>query len=129
MARHLRRWAQLEYPNEACGLLVGLSQGEAVEVRSMLRARNLYAQNAHDRYGIDPDSVLAADVAARREGLDVVGVWHTHPDQPACPSEQDRLDAWPGWSYLIISVGRQGIDEIRSWRLAGPQFVEEHVEQ
>lgn len=128
MARHLRRWAALEYPNEACGLLVGRADARAVEVCSTLRARNVCTQDAGARFAIDPDSLLAADDAARREGLDVVGVWHTHPDQPARPTERDRRGAWPGWSYLIISVGREGVDELRSWRLAGQDFVEERLE-
>lgn len=129
MARHLCRWAALEYPNEACGLLVGRSDGREVDVCSTLRARNICLHEGRDRYAIDPDSVHAADIAARRQGLDVVGVWHTHPDHAARPSEQDRLEAWAGWSYVIISVGCEGVGEIRSWRLSGPNFVEEQVER
>jgi proteasome lid subunit RPN8/RPN11 len=47
----------------------------------------------------------------------VLGVWHTHPDHPATPSETDRAAAWSGWSYLILSVVRGELAELRSWRL------------
>src|ERR687892_222177 len=60
-------------------------------------------------------------------GHEIVGIWHTHPDHPAQPSETDRASAWEGWSYMIFSVTRDGITEARSWRLAGGQFVEERI--
>ncbi|MGH8508908.1 MAG: Mov34/MPN/PAD-1 family protein, partial [Gammaproteobacteria bacterium] len=69
----------------------------------------------------------AADRDARARGLEIVGVWHSHPDHPAEPSETDRAAAWEGWSYLIVSVARDGINAIRSWRRDAGQFYEEDV--
>jgi len=57
-----------------------------------------------------------------------VGIWHSHPDHPARPSETDRAAAWEGWSYLIASVTDAGLSELRSWRLSGERFLEEPVE-
>jgi proteasome lid subunit RPN8/RPN11 len=59
--------------------------------------------------------------------LEVVGVWHSHPDHPARPSETDRNGAWEGWSYLILSVTAEGVPDLRSWRLRGEHFEEEDV--
>ena len=80
-------------------------------------ARNLNVERAHDRYELDPRDQLAAERAARDSGREVIGVWHTHPDHPATPSETDRAAAWSGWSYLILSVVRGELAELRSWRL------------
>jgi proteasome lid subunit RPN8/RPN11 len=57
----------------------------------------------------------------------VIGVWHTHPDHPARPSETDRAAAWAGWSYLILSVTARGVADVKSFRLHGEAFVEEEI--
>ncbi len=123
----LEALARAGYPLEACGLLVGRAANGACTVVRLRRARNLNTERARDRFELDPGDYLAAEHEARVAGLDVVGVWHTHPDQPARPSATDREWAWPGWSYLILSVGREGVAEMRSWRLADGAFAEEEI--
>jgi proteasome lid subunit RPN8/RPN11 len=59
--------------------------------------------------------------------LEIIGIWHSHPDHPARPSETDRAAAWEGWSYLIASVTKHGVADLRSWRLQGKDFVEENI--
>ncbi len=63
--------------------------------------------------------------AEGRGRLEVVGIWHSHPDHPAEPSATDRAGAWEGWSYVIASVSSEGIPSVRSWRLCGARFLEE----
>ena len=121
----LRAWAADGYPHECCGLLLGRAGDGAVRVDEVVQARNANAERRHDRYEIDPEDFLRADARSRERGLDIVGIWHTHPDHPARPSETDRERAWAGWSYLILSVGAQGVQAMRSWRLDGRVFVEE----
>ncbi|WP_331649618.1 M67 family metallopeptidase [Piscinibacter sp.] len=123
----LTRWAQAGYPRECCGLLLGRVNDGVVHVDDVLQARNANAERAGDRYELDAQDFLRADAQARARQLDVVGVWHTHPDHPARPSATDRAHAWDGWSYLILAVGAQGVDALRSWRLDGEEFVEEAV--
>lgn len=123
----LRELASAGYPFETCGLLLGRRSGNQCEVVRVTRARNLNYERAADRYELDPDDFLAADVEARAAGLDIVGVWHSHPEHPARPSETDRAAAWPEWYYVILSVNRNGVQEIRSWRLNGAQFKEEGI--
>ncbi|WP_123400904.1 M67 family metallopeptidase [Inmirania thermothiophila] len=129
---HLRAriaaWAARAHPEEACGLLVGRQAGGCTEVVRVVRAANLDRARARDRYELDPEDFLRTDAEARAEGLAVVGVWHSHPDHPARPSETDRARAWPGWSYVIVAVTAAGAGELRSWRLgAGRAFEEEEV--
>lgn len=119
--------AAARYPHEACGLLLGSLADGCCAVATARPARNLNAERSHDRYELDPADYLAAERDAKAAGLVLVGVWHTHPDHPARPSATDREFAWPGWSYLILSVGREGVREMRSWRLAGKEFEEEEI--
>lgn len=121
-------WAVAGYPQETCGLLLGRGVADGCEVVIARQARNLNDERAHDRYELDPQAFLAADREAREQGLEIVGVWHTHPDHPAEPSETDRRAAWPGWSYLILAVGQGGVRTARSWRLTGERFEEEEIE-
>lgn len=123
----LEGWIAEGYPHETCGLVIGTQAADGVRVHRVVQAANLNTARARDRYELDPQAMVAADAAARREGLDVVGIWHSHPDHPARPSETDRSKAWEGWSYLIISVTDAGVADLRSWRLAGEAFTEEPV--
>ena len=119
----IRDAALAAYPHEACGLLVG-RDGEVEEVTI---GRNLDDTRAHDRYTLDPTHLLHVEDDAEQRGLSVLGVWHSHPDHPAIPSETDRAGAWANWSYVIVSV-RAGLpDGLRSWRLLGKRFVEQEV--
>jgi len=119
--------ASAGYPNETCGLLVGRNAGGATRVEELVQARNLNTERARDRYELAPEDLLATDRAARERGLEIVGIWHSHPDHPAVPSATDHQAAWSGWSYLIASVGRDGLRELRSWRLQDNVFAEEAI--
>lgn len=127
LGESLNAFARQGYPHETCGLLLGVRRGDEHVVSRVHRARNLNVERAEDRYELDPADFLAADCEARAAGLDIVGIWHSHPDHPARPSATDRDGAWPEWSYLIVAVGREGVGEIRSWRLNGGDFEEETI--
>lgn len=123
----LEEMARGGYPLETCGLLLGLTREDGFKVTRVAQARNLNQERAHDRYELDPQDFLFIDERARAEGFEVVGVWHSHPDHPARPSETDRASAWEGWSYVIVSVTGDGIADVRCWRLNSEQFVEEPI--
>ena len=125
--RDLEAWTGGGYPQETCGLLLGRTHLGRTETTRAMRAKNLNRARARDRYDLDPLDFLEADAAARAAGLEIVGVWHSHPDHPAEPSETDRAAAWEGWSYGIVEVTKAGARALRSWRLTGERFVEEPV--
>lgn len=127
LRREVEGWAQNAYPFESCGLLIGRGEGGSTEVTDVTRARNLDMERAHDRYLLDPVDQLAAEELARMAGLSVVGVWHSHPDHPARPSETDRAGAYEGYSYVIVSVTSGRVEDVRSFRLAGDPFIEEAI--
>ena len=125
--QRLAKLASKGYPEESCGLLIGTCGAGEHRVERAVEARNLNRERARDRYELDPVDHLRADEEARRAGLEVVGVWHSHPDHPARPSETDRLAAWEGWSYVIAAVGAEGLADLRSFRLADGNFIEEEI--
>lgn len=123
----IQAWAALRYPREACGLLLGQRRGSSVQVSRVSEARNLDTERARERYDLDPVDHLAAEVQARAEGVEVVGIWHSHPDRGAVPSATDVAQAWGGWSYVIVAVSAGEARELRSWRLVAGGFEEEVV--
>ena len=123
----LESWAEAGYPRETCGVLVGRQTESQVHVSRAVIARNVNSERAHDRYELAAEDFLAADLAAYAEGLEIVGIWHSHPDHPAQPSETDRMHAWQGWSYIILSVQQGQAVELRAWRLTGEVLAEEMV--
>ncbi|MGH8720000.1 MAG: Mov34/MPN/PAD-1 family protein [Burkholderiales bacterium] len=124
----IEAWVNEGYPNETCGLLIGKRNGAAIDVRKVVAARNLNVERAQDRFELDPKDFLAADEKARVEGLELVGCWHSHPNHRARPSPTDREFAWAGWCYLIASVTRDGIAELRSFYFDGDKFSEQLIE-
>jgi proteasome lid subunit RPN8/RPN11 len=128
LQQQLHGWAREAYPLECCGLLLGRSRDGVVRVEEVMRMRNANSQRGHDRYEIDAQDLFHADAHSRERQLEIVGVWHTHPDHSARPSATDREQAWAGWSYLIVSVSHAGVQALRSWRLCGPAFAEEEVQ-
>ena len=102
--------ARAEAPRECCGLLIG--KGESV-VRSM-RARNL--DESATRYLIDPEDHFAAIRAARAEGLDVIGAYHSHPSSAPLPSPTDIAEANSGSDFLYVIVSLIA-DEVHAYRI------------
>jgi proteasome lid subunit RPN8/RPN11 len=113
----IRAHGRRTYPEECCGFLFGSSSAGVTAVTGVAPADNERADSRHNRFVIPPEAVLAAHKRARAEGVSVVGYYHSHPDHPAEPSDFDREHAWPGLSYLIVSVQGGEPAEARSWRL------------
>ena len=121
------------YPNEACGVMLG-SKGVVTEVVSAdnerTNAPGSGAESAKNRYLIDPLAYLKIERAADQRGLAVLGIYHSHPDVAARPSQFDLDHAWPNLSYLIVSVAKGRAVESNAWLLREDrsQFDQEPVE-
>ncbi|HEY4572384.1 MAG TPA: M67 family metallopeptidase [Thermoanaerobaculia bacterium] len=125
------RHGEATFPEECCGFLIGRAVGETTVVERLLPVENERQDSRHNRYVIHPETVLAAHQEARAAGADVVGYYHSHPDHPSRPSDFDREHAWPGLSYLIVSVQKGRAADARSWRLTDDRerFDEETLEK
>ena len=122
----IHRHLESGYPFEACGVMLGKG-GIITEIVS---ADNLRTDSARNRYLIDPLSYMKIEKDADRRNIQVLGIYHSHPDVAARPSETDRQAGFPNLSYLIVSVADGKAVESRSWRLRDDysQFDEEPVE-
>lgn len=103
------------YPNECCGLIVG--NYERREAGKLFPMKNGFDGSTRNRYRIDPKEHLSVEKQARATGQDVIGIYHSHPDVEARPSEFDREHAWPGYTYVIASVKKGRADQVRAWSL------------
>jgi len=115
------------YPHEICGLLFG-RVGEIRTVTDVFECGNLNKLKPETRYDMDPRDYMKGEAFARQKGLDVVGIFHSHPDHPDKASETDRQAAWPGFSYVIMSIQKGKFVSMKSWVLNdSAQFDEEPV--
>jgi proteasome lid subunit RPN8/RPN11 len=119
------------YPEEGAGFLLGAADGERRQVSAILPLDNSReAGTRHNRYLLTPQDFLRGEQEATRQGLDLLGVFHSHPDHPNRPSEFDRDWAMPWFSYIITSVQAGKAAGSRSWRLEEDRsgFFEEAIE-
>lgn len=129
----IRQHGEAEYPNECCGLLIGVfdAQGGKLveEVFPLSNAREVTAR--HDRFLIAPLELLHGQKRAREKNCAVVGFYHSHPDHVPEPSQFDLENAWPVYSYVIVSVNKARAGEAMSWELRadGSKFDAEGIQE
>ena len=116
------------FPDECCGFFFGKETGEARIILKSLVVNNSKEGDKRRRFEISPKDYLNAERFADENELQLLGVYHSHPNHPAIPSEHDRVAAQPYFSYIIISVKENEIADIRSWQLNEDfQFEEEKI--
>ncbi|WP_336135134.1 desampylase [Natronomonas amylolytica] len=114
-------------PEEVVGVLAGRRGEDRSTVERIYKATNA-AETPETRYEIAPAAELDLLERIDEAGLDVVGFYHSHPRGPAGPSETDaRLAAWPGHSYVVVSLAGDDAD-LGSWRWTGETFEREAVD-
>lgn len=111
--------AQDCYPEESCGFIVGYNlEVESVEGVYYYPCKNTKQTYRERRFLIDPEIYQSVEDQADDAGLSIISIVHSHPDHPDVPSDFDKNHAWPGLSYIIISVAQGNIESYRSWRLS-----------
>lgn len=129
----IRRHSEETYPDESCGILLGIFSGGTRVVLSTARCANARTDSAHNRYSIDPRELVRAQRQAREHGRQIVGFYHSHPDHAPQWSSTDLEEAhWIGCSYVITRVDIGRAVETKSFVLAGKleedkSFIEEEI--
>lgn len=106
------------YPNEGAGFIFGKAKDGKVDVSSLLPLENKWeADEQYHRFVLGTSDFVKAEMTAAKRGVDLVGVFHSHPDHPSRPSEFDRDHALPNFAYLITSVQQGQAATTQAWRL------------
>ncbi|MBR6832374.1 MAG: M67 family metallopeptidase [Fibrobacter sp.] len=109
--------AKKAYPNECCGILVGKkSEKGEIEVTEIREASNQFQGQKSVHFQIDPLFIYRLEQELESRGLEIVGVYHSHPDCPAILSKEDENYMVPGLEYVIMSVQKGEVVDVKSYR-------------
>ena len=129
----IRKEGEKSYPNECCGILLGrIGDDGSRVVEDLIPIENAWAPGEHyHRFQIEPEDMMRAEREARRRGLEALGFYPSHPDHPALPSDFDREQALPFYSYIITAVEKGRAGAIASWELKTDrsEFLEETIKR
>jgi len=110
------REARAAFPEECCGLLLGLPAAEVLTVTRAHPTRNLAADRRRT-FEVDFAERLKLQRELAGAPEDVVGMYHSHPGAPARPSAADLAQAWePGWLWLIAAVDETAVTDLAAYR-------------
>ncbi|HEY3491192.1 MAG TPA: M67 family metallopeptidase [Candidatus Deferrimicrobiaceae bacterium] len=114
--------AQEGFPHEVCGILGG-SEGD---VSTIHRMTNTDASAEH--FSMDPREQFAVVKALRAEGITMQAIYHSHPETPARPSEEDiQLALTPGVWHVIVSLTDPQAPVVRAFRIAEGKVTAEEI--
>lgn len=119
--------AESELPNEACGLIAGRIEGEVKTIEKVYLLTNIDHSNEH--FSLDPKEQLAAVKDMRANGLAPLGNWHSHPESPSRPSDEDKRLAYDSKaSYMILSLMDRNAPVLNSFKIEGTDAEKELLE-
>jgi proteasome lid subunit RPN8/RPN11 len=107
--------AQKTYPDECCGAMLGVIEDGVKTVRVALPLDNAYEGAQRARYELRPEDLLYAQKEGRKRGMDVIGIFHSHPDCDAYFSKTDLENSCPWYSFVVLSVREGKFDHANSW--------------
>ena len=118
------------YPEEAAGFILGFDKNGvrlAEVIFEVINSKKV--EERHNRYLITAKDYLQGELLAEKKNLNLIGIFHSHPDHPDRPSVFDREWAMPWFSYVITSVRKGKSTSNRSWRLKDDRssFIEEEI--
>ena len=114
--------AEKELPDEACGLIAGTIEGDDKLIKKVYLLTNTDHSNEH--FSMDPKEQLAAIKDMRANGLVPLGNWHSHPESPSRPSEEDKRLAYDSKaSYMILSLMNREEPVLNSFQLVRMFFI------
>lgn len=107
--------AQKTYPNECCGAMIGAIDGSDKIVRVAVPLANAFTGEQGQRYELRQEDLLRADSEARQRGMDLIGIFHSHPDCEAYFSKTDLENSCPWYSFVVLSIQKGEFDHANSF--------------
>ncbi len=117
--------AEATYPNECCGVMLGSADAAKV-VKEAAALANVAQESHRARYELAPEDLIRADREARARGLDLIGIYHSHPDCDAYFSATDLKNSCPWYSFVVLSVREGRFDHANSFL---PNAEQTHAEK
>ena len=115
-----------ELPDEACGLIAGTVEGGDKEIKKVYLLTNIDHSNEH--FSLDPKEQLEAIKDMRKNGFVPLGNWHSHPESPSRPSEEDKRLAFDSKaSYMILSLMDRENPVLNSFKITGDTAEKEEL--
>lgn len=103
-------------PNEACGLIGGVKEDGKKYIKKVYLLTNIDASNEH--FSMDPKEQLEAVKDMRANGYELLGNFHSHPESPSRPSEEDKRLAYDSKvNYLILSLMEQDNPVLKAFNI------------
>lgn len=119
--------AESELPNEACGLIGGVFEDGVKVIKKVYLLTNTDQSNEH--FSMDPWEQLSAIKDMRANGLVPLGNWHSHPESPSRPSDEDKRLAYDSKaSYMILSLMDRENPVLNSFHISGADAEKEQLE-
>lgn len=106
--------AEATYPDECCGVMLG-QVDELKQVSEAIPLDNATEGSKRARYQLRPEDLMHADKEARARGLDLVGIYHSHPDCDAYFSDTDLKHSCPWYSFVVLSIQDGRFHHANSW--------------
>lgn len=115
-----------ELPDEACGLIAGTVEGGDKKIKKVYLLTNIDHSNEH--FSLDPREQLEAIKDMRKNGFVPLGNWHSHPESPSRPSEEDKRLAFDSKaSYIILSLMDRENPVLNSFKITGDTAEKEEL--
>ncbi len=92
------------YPEECCGAMLGTIDAGVKSVNRVIPLENVFQGDRTKHYEISQEHLRKADRIAHEAGLQILGIYHSHPDRDAHFSDQDLRNSWPWYSFVVLSV-------------------------
>ncbi len=119
--------ARTRFPEEACGLIAGVKDGDDAEIRKVYLLENI--DHSREHFTMDPKDQLAAIKDMRKEGLTPLGNWHSHPETPARPSDEDKRLAFDKNAiYCILSLQEEEHPVLHAFHIEGTDSTRLYLE-
>src|SRR5665647_1497068 len=113
-------------PNEACGILGGKEEDGLKYVQKVYLIANI--DDSPEHFSMDPKEQFAAAKDMRSNGWVVLGNFHSHPESPSRPSEEDKRLAFDSEaSYLILSLADEQNIVLKSFSIVKGEVKDEEL--